>query len=216
MRVADVIVGSMFVFAFLIVASSSPLGRLAPSDFELPLGDLDSIGLDGQGNVYCAALGYNRIQVYDSHGEFLRSIHVPLKPYYFSIDSQGNLHVWIGSVYRQYSQTGELVRNAKISAPPEAALEGSPAAKEVVDQQGNIYTIDTHLFVSERVLKTDPSGKTEVLVSQPWYLVMAKWPNPSFLYVGIGLFYFLLVKWLIKTWMQISAEYDARQQAVDG
>ena len=125
--------------------------------------------------------------MYDAHGQFLRAFRLPWKPYTYSIDTHGNLHAWTSTTYRKYSPMAELVSEEKITEPPPEALKGALSGKEVIDRFGNRYRVDTYLLVSERVLKTDPSGKTRVLVSQPWYLVLLKWPEPSGLYGVVSL-----------------------------
>jgi hypothetical protein len=39
--------------------------------FEFPLGDLEGIAVDSEGNIYCGLQFYSRIQVYDAKGNFI-------------------------------------------------------------------------------------------------------------------------------------------------
>ena len=188
-RLLDYLMVSLIIYGAILFFGAGIIEN-APSHIELPLGGLDSLAVDSEENVYCSSGAYNRIQVYDSKGKFLRGLHIQMKAPRLYIDSENNLHVWSSyKEYRKYNPKGEHLieeSDTEFSAPPGGKYR---FVESVQDNQGNIYRIPWYSALLSRVLKTTPSGETRVLISQPFYLWFIKMPLPAFLFGLIGILY---------------------------
>jgi hypothetical protein len=86
-----------------------------PEGFEFPLADIKSIDVDEQGRLYTASGFYNRIQIYDANGEFLRGWSVRgftggkikmriINKYEVEIASSGDKKIYV------FEENGNLLR----------------------------------------------------------------------------------------------------------
>jgi hypothetical protein len=204
------IVGKL-LFWMWVVGCLSPLlcallshtdRAMVSSSIRFPLAAIGGIAVDGKGRIYCIANSYDRIQLYDRDGSFIRGWFFP-RPGNLSatvqliLDESGQLHVEAGYyeedhrvedldrlVYTVFSSNGELLEKDSQTF----SYTKIPNVFEGKDDNGNIYTV-RHRFLLPRVVKISPSGQRTTLVSDPFYLRLIAFPFPS----GAGLAGILIV-----------------------
>jgi hypothetical protein len=155
-----------------------------------PLGDLESIAVDSEGNIYCGTNFYSRIQAYSPDGKFLRGWFIDASGGYFQIkiDDQDNLHVGTarGDHHYIFSTKGELFSVKEMSPKEETKVFGDTYYSLPQDSDGNVYKIRNGILLP-RVIKITPKGAESVVVSDPFHLWFIKGPFPAFIWIVIAL-----------------------------
>lgn len=171
------------------------------STTQFPLGDLGGIAVDDEGNVYLASIAYERIQVYNSQGEFSKGYFVESGGGLFDIWIEDNhLHAVISRGYRYhvFDLNGKLIRRTKIGSHDEyEKLLKKAAGLEIQDAFGNTYAIQS----AERfpkVVKISPNGEQSVLINNPWYLCLLQNAQPVFSLGIAGLLMTIILVGIIK------------------
>ena len=183
---------------FMMAGDQTALPRI-----RAPLGYVGGISVDQSGKIYARVNLHGRIQVYDSDGEFLHGWFVPTwrginATYQQIIDQDGNLHVEVRRIekypilreldpktylgrkaYNVYTPVGELLEEHSTKFE----YEETPRPLTAEDSEGNVYSI-RHSFFLPEIVRTTPSGQTQVVVSDPAYLKFVNFPFPGM----VGLF----------------------------
>lgn len=157
-----------------------------------PLGIPGGIAVDVAGRIYYVSNSYNRIQVYDKNGRFLRGWFFTIpgnlsKTVQVIIDEKNRIHVEAGyyketypindpnrKVYTVFTQNGKLLERRSETF----SYMKIPDAFERKAPDGNIHKVKHRLFFP-KVLRISPSGKEIVIVSDPIYLKLIDFPVPS-------------------------------------
>ena len=174
-------------FGAFVLAGFGVTG-LVPSHIELPLGVIDNIAVDDAGRVYCAAGPYARVQVYSAEGKFIRGIHSRSRGggiTYIEIDPEGLLHVATARNRWHYvfDRQGRLLSRVQDEKYYDRLSEDKADA---YDKAGDRYKVSPSVFWP-RVLRIDPSGNAQTVVSTPillWFIMM---PLPAWLFALIGM-----------------------------
>lgn len=157
---------------------------LYPEKTEFPLGDVDGIAVDGDGRTYLAIPFYQRIQVYDNKGVFLRSWFIKSAGGEYDIWADENiLHVLVSRTDMHFvmSSEGEVLRSSVVSSFDEwRTLHDKGSKKTHKDANGNLYSLEESWWFP-RVVKTDPRGDVTVLISDPFHRWLIKAPFPAWL-----------------------------------
>jgi len=194
----DRVFAGLAICGVLLAFTSGELGRLLAGHVQLPLSGMHTIAVDQSGNVYCASRGYRRIQIYDSEGKFIEGLHIPMSRFMFYVDADDSLHVWSHyKQYRKYDSSRELVVDKEGIMPPVPSEHDKAYVQQGMDLAGNKYEVGKFSWIWPYVTKTTPDGETRVLVSQPFYLWLMRWPRPALLYIAFAGVYFLLVRKVI-------------------
>ena len=175
-------------FLFGAPCAMGLLNRL-PNRVLLPLGELETVAIDTKGQIYCGAQFYNRIQVYDPTGKFLRGWFIKAGGGAFRliIDDQNRLEVFTarGNRHYQFTEFGELVSSGtydRASIP----WPTTSAASRAHDAQGRVYDVhNPHLF--PRVVRTDRDGRATTVIQSPWYLWPVTGAMPAWLTGVLGM-----------------------------
>ncbi len=187
----------IWIIAFLsgfFAAGLSATGRpMASSSIRVPLGVPGGIAIDRECRIYYMANSYNRIQVYDKNGHFIRGWFFPRSGNLSAttqmiIDEEGYLHVEAGyyetknpikdldrKVYSVFSTDGELLEKRSETF----SYAKIPDVFERKDAEGNIYKVKGRL-IFPKVVKITPSGKEILLISDPSHFKFINAPLPSF------------------------------------
>ena len=194
----------LFITYLSLFASGGIFGLLPPSvgryifpaKSELPLGDADGIAVGGSGNIYLAVPVYQRVQVYNRNGDFLKGLHVDTHGGAFCIWTENELlHVFISRTekYLIMDSGGRVSESSEIhSFEEKESLWEKASANRFKDASGNTYIFhDSKWF--PKVTKTNPSGKTVALISNPIHFWLLKGPLPAWLF---GLFSMLMIGFL--------------------
>jgi hypothetical protein len=175
-----------WVFGFLY--SQSILSDLR--NVEFPLGDLENIAVDSNGNMYCSLGFYSRIQVYNPQGEFQRAWFVPAHggPFWIDVDSHDQVHVWSvrGQEWIAYDDMGN-----RIDADPAGLDRSSPLRAASVGLDLDRYTRSPYAirnrWIFPRVVKIDATGVEHTVLTGPVHLWFFMGPVPAMLEVALGL-----------------------------
>ena len=125
----------------------------------------DDVAIDASGNAWVADTEHNRVQKFNSSGEFVSQFGVAEPPVAIDLDSEGN--VWVatsagfGGKVREYKTNGELIRSFGEYGTGNgqfASLSGI-----AIDPSGNVWTVEagSEVFGSEkaRVQKFNSKGE---------------------------------------------------------
>lgn len=137
-----------------------------------PLGDLNDVVVDGNGQIYCAILGNQRIQVYSKEGEFLRGWFARSGGGRFDLwwDNDGFLHV-VGYQHYIFNKEGVFLEEVEVDSSQEIAMYDNIISGEPKDDSGCVYKIrNRHIF--PKIVKIAPDEKESVIVSDPLFV----WP----------------------------------------
>ena len=155
-----------------------------PGNIEVPLGDLEGIAVDADGNIYCGTPFWQRVQVYDQEGSFIRGWSVDAGGGMFRIrtDKDGYIHAATarGGMHYTYRPDGTLVSEAE-----EPELLGTFQAYSIVADDGSRYDIcSPNLFPN--IVKTDENGQSRRVVGPRWHLWLIQGPFPAFILFAVG------------------------------
>ena len=180
------------------ILMSYGLYKIIPDSFEIPLGELEGIAVNSEGNIYCGTKYYSRIQVYDIEGRFLYGKHIDstMGPFKIKINSNDQLEVSIYSGYQKliFSKDGTLLSK---SASKSYYLLGFEKINDYYcyDEERDItYQIEPILlpwpksmpFLGSHVVKKDASGTETIIIKTPFYKWLFMGPFPGFLFMFIG------------------------------
>lgn len=182
--VPEVVWASVFLFAFVCWWTAAIGNRIVSSHVRFPLAYAQGITVDNRGRIYCLSRVYNRLQVFDSEGSFLRGwfVDIPHSSYRVTTDASGEyvrVAIEKGGVNLFYDPNGGLVRKDIGTGTDfhyEFRTTRHPRARDV---SGNSYEI-RHSFLHPKIIKTTPDGEEIVLVSDPFGLWLATMPLPGF------------------------------------
>jgi hypothetical protein len=184
MSVTAALVG---VFGFLGGAVVAMAGnRLPLQAFEFPLGDVQGVDVDREGNVVLALGFYGRIQLYDANGRFRRSWSADALGGSFTVCFQSPDLVASYAGRRGstivYNLAGERVREDAEPARPKT----QSAALSIEAPDRSRVTVHRRLFWPKVV--RDKGGVTSTLVEERWYMRLAEGPLATWLlFCGGGL-----------------------------
>lgn len=195
---------------------SSGLYRIIPDSFEMPLGDLQGIAVDSEGNIYCGSKYYSRIQVYDIDGRFLYGRHIAsaMGVFKIKINNYDQLEVATYSGDKRYifAKDGTLLSKRSNAANFLAGFDKINNYYCYDEKRDITYRIKPILlpwpksmpFLGSHIVKKDASGKETVIIKTPFYKWLFMGPFPGFLLLFIGLLIYNIIvgkktKWLFWT-----------------
>lgn len=181
----------LFIFGVIGFFSDFIIFLTKPSwltkEAELPLSDLREFAVDKDGNVYCATHQYDRIQVYDQKGHFLRGWFVPPHTRFIRIriNAANNLEVArTSTLVKTYDIHGNLLNEQHIN--PDKVDEEFKHRKKILHFNGSIYTLCNAFFI-RYITKKDPGAQEKIFIktSTLYYLIFPA-PFPAFIFMFVG------------------------------
>jgi DNA-binding beta-propeller fold protein YncE len=135
--------------SFLRTFGGEPNGRLAaPND----------VAIDSKGNAWVADTGHNRVQEFNSSGEYVTQFDVAEAPQAIDLDAEGDVWVLAETKVREYSPKGEL----KLSFGSHGTENGQfqRARGIALDPSGNVWVVDAGVgSLANRVQKFNAKGE---------------------------------------------------------
>ena len=181
------ILGLIGWFGNIIAAQELPFWG-APSS-ELPLGDLRGIAVDSEGRIYCGLQSYERIQVYDASGSFIRGWFVKANGGSFRIrlnsDDQLEVATARNDMFYIFDHNG-LIIDQKSNVDhffDEFGEEGERIYSD--NKMGTLYSIRGGLLFPH-IVKKDLLGNETTVVSTVWYKWLVMKPLPAWLFIAIA------------------------------
>jgi len=208
-----VVIFSLCLFIFGVVGISDLPKRmrnfLISSKIQFPLSYLSGIALDGNGRIYLAIPGYNRIQVYTNEGDFLKGWFVNSRGAYVDIwiDDEDLLHAVVarGGGHQVYDLNGLLLKWNEITSSDDEYLRladklGGLRKKDSMD---NIYLIRSPTW-SPRIFKITTTGDETILIKDSIYFWLVQSPQPIWLVSLAGLIMSIILGVIIKVRVNFS------------
>ncbi len=186
---------ALIVFISAIAGFLTSFAYLLPRNYgniELPLAEPNHIAVVNNGLIYCGLNIYNKIQVYDQNGNFVKGWFIESGGTGFGITINEDMIkiVTFANKHYFYDFNGNLLREEDHGDPTKSAtydedlagLKGNGKGP-VYDKMENSYFIKSH-WLFPKIIKKTSSGKEVILVSAPIYLAILK-PKPA---IGILIF----------------------------
>ena len=150
---------------------------------EFPLGDVQDIAIDADGNVALALGFYGRIQVYDAIGRFRGSWSADALGGAFTVSFRSSDRVASYANRRGstvlFTASGERIAEESTATPP-----GSKESLGVTTAHGATITVKRRLFWPTVLI--EKGGTTSTLLSEPWYLRPIEGPIATWLLMVLG------------------------------
>jgi hypothetical protein len=148
---------------------------------ELPLSDISGIVVTKNRHIFVALGFYQKVQVYDNEGNFMRNWHVDAEGGGFEIDTIGNnilVTTARGSKAIIYDQYGRFQKESKAAQEmPKKNL------RRFTTDNGDLYSVDGWFF---RSISQSKPIKRKIVV-QNILMHLMKGPLPSWLYAIFGI-----------------------------
>lgn len=167
------------------------------NSFELPLGHLEGIGIDSQGNIYCGLQFYSRIQAYDIRGNFKwgRFINSAGGAFRIRINENDQLEVATArndKLYR-FDNDGTLMRELSNVHHSYRDFGKSADTQYRVGTQNTTYVITTSLS-GDCVARRNSAGEDKILITTPFHKWLLKGPSPAWWFCLIGTILLMVVR----------------------
>jgi hypothetical protein len=179
---------STFVFALTCWFVSIWFNFNAPdSKIMFPLAHPREIAAGAEGNICCLSTLYNRLQIFDKNGRFIRGWFVGLPAGAFRIFVNESDRICVASENKRkiyyFDFNGNLLRISKIASDFNEKF-GSKIRMETTDSLGNRYKIESP-FLFPKVVKLNTSGEKTALITQPFGHWLITMPIPGFVFLMI-------------------------------
>jgi hypothetical protein len=186
----------LFCFGFTNITGLTGLVRAHSTQTEFPLGGLRGIAVDSSGRVYLALDAYQRIQVYDSQGNFVegRLITAASGTFNIWIDAHDYLHAVIARkhLHQVFDLKGQLLKSTPImSSQEEIQLFKTAGGLQGTDAFGNSYLLQKTSWHS-KVLKSTPKDETIIFVEDSFPELLLRTPQPN-LMLGLTAFIMTII-----------------------
>jgi len=188
------IVGSIGFLAGAITGLGFEFRNL--DSFELPLGCLEGIAVDSDGNIYCGLQFYSRIQVYDPEGKFIygKFVNSAGGAFRIRINEKDQLEVATarndklyvfekdGTLVNELSDVGHYFHNF-----------GKTGETRFHDKRQNVTYFKKSSFLGPDIATKDSSGEKKVIIKTPFHKWLFKGPLPAWLLALVGVVMFKFV-----------------------
>ena len=176
---------NVFLFCFVCWLATSAGFRGVSSQIRFPLAHPEGLAVDSQGRVYCISSFYNRLQVFDANGSFVRGwfVNIPNSAHHLTIDPNTE-HVRVAiqktGVNFFFDIDGRLVgKKIRKDYLDEFGAKSPIKAEGVL---GNSYMIK-HAFLFPRIVRRNPDGRESVIAKDPFGLWLVAMPLPGFAFL---------------------------------
>ena len=210
---AFLILMPFWVWAFLFPISFGPITnwirlKNKTGHLQVPLSMPNGIAIDSKDNIYLSIRSFQRIQVYDKDGKFIRgwsaSIGHEGSNHRLFVDEQDNLHVLNNNKHAIYDLNGELLSVNEVYDSERHKDFAANNPRLAKDRDGNIYEFEdqseSESFDSlfSKVIKTTPDGIQSVFITDPLPLWLIKMIFPAFGLLMLSGVHGVFLGWLAK------------------
>lgn len=197
-----IVVASLWWFGGMGLMPIPVQTRFFPPKIQFPLGDLNGIAIDNKGHLYLCILGYSRIQQYNSDGVFLKGWFIDAGSGLFDIwiDDENNLNVRTARTDEHliFNADGKLLKTTTIASLEEDGnLAQKASGLKTKDTLGNTYVVESPKW-SPRVFKINSMGDRSILIQDPAYFYMFRYPQPLLSFSIMGFIISAIIGFIIK------------------
>jgi hypothetical protein len=204
---------AFWAWAFIFPVSFGPLTNWTllkniTGHLQVPLAMPNGIAIDSKDNIYLSIIKFQRIQVYDKNGKFIKgwsaSIGHSGRNHRFFVDEQDRLHVLSNFNHAVYETNGELLSINEVYNSERHKDRGANNPRLAKDRDGNIYEFEdqseSESFNSlySRVIKTTRDGQQSIFITDPLPLWLIKANFPAFGFMMLSMIPAGLFGWLAK------------------
>jgi hypothetical protein len=161
---------------------------------EYPMGSVDSIDVDDNGNIYCANSYYGSVQVYDNNGIFIYTLRIDSDGGGFRIKLMNNKLV-VATVRNQKVYTfllGKLIDEKKDKEKYFTFLNESK--RQIIDGKGNKYKISNLQLILPQITIEKPDGEKVLIRNNSYFDWILMAPLPAILFITLGIIIILSKK----------------------
>lgn len=185
-------IGSIGFFAGAITGLGFDFRNL--DSFELPLGHLEGIAVDSEGNIYCGLQFYSRIQVYDAEGKFIYGKFIDSAGGVFRIRINERDQLEVATVRNDklylFEKDGTLVN--ELSGVGHYFNDfGETGETRCHDKRDNTTYFRRPSLLGSYIAKRDSSGVKKVVVKTPFHKWLFMGPFPAWLFCMAGVVMFM-------------------------
>lgn len=157
------------------------------------------ISVDSKGRIYCAIFDYQRLQVYDQNGQFIRGwfTYIPKDGFglHLVTDPNDNIHIVADVSHDIYDSNGVLLstkRGENSDPNKEHVGEGYNLTR---DQHGNVYRFHSGLssMLFPKIIKIIPTGEQKALIEDPLELWLMMGPVHAWLLLMLWMLFLAIV-----------------------
>lgn len=195
-------IGAILLLIGTIGWFSLGLGFVKPNlhGIELPLSRLNDIAVDSKDNIYCSSEAYNRVQIYDKNGKFIRGwfLNSGGGSFQIDIDERDQIHVGTarGKRHYIYDLNGRLVKQVESPGYYKELLNKNVSYCK--DKQGHTYDIQPLSNIYPRVVKIAGPREKTTFISTPIYKWLFMAPFPAWILFAVGMIILLTSGGIIK------------------
>ena len=188
-RAVAVLLGTIGFIGFMAGPVITLGGVEIPDEYELPLGDLEGIAVDSEGNIYCGAQFYHRVQVYDSEGHYIRGTFINSSGGAFRIrinpDDQLEVATARNDKLYRFEKNGTLVTELSDVGYyfDEFGESGETQYHDV--RQNATYRIRWSPL-GAYVVKKSASRERKVVIRTPFHKRLFQGPCPAWFFAMVG------------------------------
>ena len=175
---------------------------LVSSRLQVPLKGVNGIAIDSKDNIYVSIQSFQRIQVYNCDGAFLKSwssrIGKEGTHFRLIIDKSDRIHVLDRNFHNIYDVNGN-----KMSSNEDYSNLKNDNPRQAKDSNGNLYEFaakdeeEDFYSLYSIVLKTTPEGEKSVMISDPQPIRLIR-RLPAIGYTMLFGIFLSLSSWLVK------------------
>lgn len=188
-------IGSIGFFAGAITGLGFDFRNL--DSFELPLGHLEGIAVDSEGNIYCGLQFYSRIQVYDAEGKFIYGKFIDSAGGVFRIriNERDQLEVATARNDKLYlfEKDGTLV-NELSNVGHYFHDFGETGETRFHDKNKNTIYLIKWSPLGTYIAKKDLPGRDMIIIRTPFHKWLFMGPFPAWLFCMAGVVMFMFVR----------------------
>jgi len=189
-----VAIGSIGWFAGALTGLGFDFRNL--DSFELPLGCLEGIAVDSEGNIYCGLQFYNRVQVYDAEGKFIYGKFIDSAGGTFRIRINENNQLEVATARNDklylFEKDGTLIN--ELSNVGHYFYDfGETGKTRYHDKRHKTTYLIKWSPVGSYVAKKDLLGEEKIIIRTPFHKWLFMGPLPAWLFAAVGVVMFMFV-----------------------
>jgi hypothetical protein len=150
---------------------------------EIPLGDINGFVVDKENNIYVGSGFYQRVQVYNENGEFIKNWDIDAHGGTFTVNLTDNEEILIttarGDEQIWFDKNGRILSRKKINSETYEASERDWRTFNTAEDVK--YEIKGTLF--QKLIRVNPE---KVIINQNLFLQIIKGPINIWLFAVIG------------------------------
>jgi hypothetical protein len=180
-KIAKIISSVLLIIGFAIFFVR---GNLFGIKQEIPLGEIKGIIVDSNKNIYVGCGFYDRIQVYDKDGKFIRNWKIPAYKGDFTINFSKDRNISIVTLKNDkeivYSKTGEVLNTKSFNSENYISTKRNLNSFKTNDNK--FYEIKGNFLFRKIIV-----NKEKTLVNQNIWLQLINGPKNNFLLIVLGI-----------------------------